>query len=564
METPTTTTVVRPTEKSRPVRRPSRRDFVLLFLGLLALFAYASPRWNDWNQNSRLSLVRSIVDKGTVQIDGYAAINGDFAFFNGHYYSDKPPGPALAGVIPYLVLKTALSNPLGDWLLQKLETSSSFSQTFTEGSVAGTADSTPRDKLIGALARIWLSFWLVAVPVALMLCCFWAFAWRITGRYRASLVLTLGLALGTTLFPYSSLYYSNSLTAALLFISFFLLYRDRAEESSKESSEARGNRAYFSPRLYWLVGTLLGLSVISQYETVLIAGPLALYGLAFAKDWPGRFGRALWLVVGGLPPGMVLVIYDLISFKNPLPVGYEYSILWADRHSQGFMSLTYPHLDALWGLTFSPYRGIFLLSPFLLLAIPGFYFGLRRAGLRWETALCLWATIAFFLFTASSAMWWGGFTFGPRYLISCLPFMALTVALLVREANFRGWWGSSGWCWWLELPVALAILIVLPASLVGREWPSETVQNPLADYLWPRLFAGNFALNPGMALGLKGLWSFLPLLLIFGIIYSLVMLWPGKSSNTRKNIKVAGLSPEPGLGAKSLETDYGRTRDILS
>jgi hypothetical protein len=539
MQTTTRPSLVIKTEGAK--RAPTRRDFIFLFLGLMALFAYASPRWNDWNQNSRLSLVRSIVDSGTVRIDAYSAANGDYAFYNGHYYSDKPPGPALVGVPFYAVLKLGLSNPLADWLLGKLEKSSSFNQTFTQGSVEGTANSTPREKIIGALARIWLSLWLVALPVAVMLSCFWAMAWEITRRYWASLAVTLGLALGTTLFPYSSLFYSNSLTAALLFISFFLLYR------AKKTPKDRPGNYRVPVRTFWLVGSLLGLSVISQYETVLVAGPFVLYGLSLATGWRERVRRGLWLVAGGLPPGLVLVVYDFISFNTPLPVGYEYSILWADRHSQGFMSLTYPHLDALWGLTFSPYRGVFLLSPFLLLAIPGFYFGLRQAGLRWETALCLWATVAFFLFTASSAMWWGGFTFGPRYLVSCLPFMALAVALVVREADLKGW---PGFNWWLGIPVVISILIVLPASLVGREWPSETIQNPLLDYLWPRLLSGNFALNPGMALGLKGLLSYLPLALVLGLLYSGIYRWPWRPSSGSKNKKAVASFPETSPGVK--------------
>jgi hypothetical protein len=531
-----------------PIRRsPTRRDYLFLFLGLMALFAYAAPRWNDWNQNSRLSLVRSIVDSGTVQIDAFSAANGDYAYYNGHYYSDKPPGPALAGVIPYAVLKLALSNPLADWLLDKVSKSSSFSRTFSEGSVAGVADSTPRDKLLGALARIWLSLLLVALPVALMLCYFWAWTCQITGRYRTSLALTLGLALGTTLFPYSSLFYSNALTAALLFISFFLLYR--AKERVLERAKEKAGQHPVPGKLYWLVGTLLGLSVISQYETVLIAAPLGLYALAHPATWRERGRRTLWLVLGGLPPGLVLVIYDLVSFNTPLPVGYEYSILWADRHSQGFLSLTYPHLEAVWGLTFSPYRGLFLLSPFLLLALPGFYFGLRRAGLRLETALCLWSSLAFFLFNTSSAMWWGGFTFGPRYMISCLPFLALAVALLLREADLRHWPGLG---WWFGLPVALSVLIVLPASLVGRDWPSETYQNPLTEFLWPKLLAGDLARNPGMALGLKGPLSYLPLLLALGLLYGALYHWP------RGFPPGAGRDPAPqenGLALKLMEPE---------
>ena len=77
-----------------PAAGPSRKALIFLFLALVALYSYCAPRWNDWNQNSRLSLVRSVVDYGTVQIDKFASTTGDYAFYKGHYYSDKPPGPA--------------------------------------------------------------------------------------------------------------------------------------------------------------------------------------------------------------------------------------------------------------------------------------------------------------------------------------------------------------------------------------------------------------------------------------------------------------------------------------
>ncbi len=510
-------------------RQPGRRSLVFLFLTLLALFAYCAPRWNDWNQNSRLSLVRSVVDYGTFRIDAYAAINGDFAYYQGHYYSDKPPGPALAGIVPYAALKLALSNPVADWVIERLAGSRSFSQTFTEGSIAGRTDTTSRDKILGALARIWLSVLLVAAPVALATCLFWLWVGQLIGRYWWSLGLTLALALGTTMFPYSSLYYNHALTAALLFISFFLLHRWRT------------NNDRHSRRTLALVGFLLGFCLISQYETVLIAGPLALYALLGA----GRrenLGRVLWLGLGALPPLVALVVYDLVAFGTPWPIGYQYSILWLDRHSQGFMSLTYPHLEALWGLTFSPFRGLFLLSPFLLLALPGFYFGLKRPGYRLEAGLSLWASLSFFLFNASSVMWSGGHTFGPRYLVSCLPFLALGVGFFLREAALRDWRGVG---WWFGLPAVLSVLIVLPATLVGRNWPTDDYTSPLTDYLWPQLFAGNLARNPGMALGLKGPLSFLPLLLAVVLLYLLIFRfrWPWDGGKAGRGSQSKPLGP---------------------
>ncbi len=503
-------------------RQPTRRALIFLFLTLLAIYAYATPRWNDWNQNSRLSLVRAIVEQGTLRVDTYQSSTGDYAYYQGHYYSDKPPGPALAGVLPYAALKAALSSPPLASLITQISQSPSFNATFTEGTNYGQSDSTPRDKLIGAMGRILMTVVVICIPTAFMLCLFWKWCCQITGRYWLSLSLTLALAFGTTLFTYSTLFYNHALSATLLFISFYLLHRLKP---------AKGPKSWLA-----VCGFLLGFSLISQYESALIALLLGLYALATVSRtyW---WHRILWLGVGALPALLALVVYDLLAFGTPLPIGYQYSTLWLDKHSQGFMSLTYPHVEALWGLSFSPYRGLFFLSPFLLLALPGFYFGLRRKDYRSEAALALWSGVAFFLFNASSVMWWGGHAFGPRYLVTCLPFVAFGVALLLREATIRQWRGVA---LWFGLPVLLSVALVLPASLAGRQWPSEEFSNPLTDYLWPQLLSGNLALNLGRAIGLNGIFSYLPLIAGLGLLYGLMFLWPRRKTSPLVSSKLPG------------------------
>ena len=59
------------------------------------------PRWADWNQNSRFDLVVALVEDHTFQIDKYVANTGDYALYDGHYYSDKAPGMALLGLPVY-------------------------------------------------------------------------------------------------------------------------------------------------------------------------------------------------------------------------------------------------------------------------------------------------------------------------------------------------------------------------------------------------------------------------------------------------------------------------------
>ena len=116
------------------------------------------------------------------------------------------------------------------------------------------------------------------------------------------------------------------------------------------------------------VGLLLGYSVITEYPSVLIVGVLFLYALQRLQDRR----RIAWVVLAGALIAVGWMFYNNAIFGSPLSLGYSHSELWTDQHESGFMSLTRPHWDALWGITFSAFRGLFVLSPLLLLAWPGF------------------------------------------------------------------------------------------------------------------------------------------------------------------------------------------------
>ncbi len=70
-----------------------------LLIAAVVLVSYAYfYEGGGWNQNSRLDLVRAIVEQGTLRIDPFHENTNDKAFANGHYYSDKAPGLALLAV----------------------------------------------------------------------------------------------------------------------------------------------------------------------------------------------------------------------------------------------------------------------------------------------------------------------------------------------------------------------------------------------------------------------------------------------------------------------------------
>src|SRR5690349_1669030 len=97
-----------------------RRTFLLLGALLLASYSYVLPRWADWNQNSRLDLVRALSEQHDVVIDSYVGNTGDYALYQGHAYSDKAPGPAFLALPLALALQPALDHPASQGLLERL------------------------------------------------------------------------------------------------------------------------------------------------------------------------------------------------------------------------------------------------------------------------------------------------------------------------------------------------------------------------------------------------------------------------------------------------------------
>src|ERR1051326_9021728 len=75
---------------------------VVLVAGLFVGYAYFY-QGGGWNQNTRFALVRAMLEEHTLRIDRTGVwdgqiITGDFARHDGHIYSDKAPGLALAAV----------------------------------------------------------------------------------------------------------------------------------------------------------------------------------------------------------------------------------------------------------------------------------------------------------------------------------------------------------------------------------------------------------------------------------------------------------------------------------
>jgi hypothetical protein len=84
-----------------------------------------------------------------------------------------------------------------------------------------------------------------------------------------------------------------------------------------------------------------------------------------------------------------------------------------------------PSLERIWGLTFSPYRGIFIYFPLTFLFFASF---MKKTFNKNNAILFCFIFFAFiFVLNASYYAWSGDVCFGPRHLVVATPFMILAI-----------------------------------------------------------------------------------------------------------------------------------------
>ncbi len=470
-----------------------------ILLVLFLAYAYFIPRGALWNADTRIFLTASIVDRGQLNIDPYAQYTGDKAAYNGHFYSDKAPGSSLFAVPAYALVKLTLYRGETPYL-----------------QLLSGVDEQRTD----FLPRYLITVLVVGLPSALLGGLIFRFLAYLGLGLRGRMVLTLGYGLGTMAFAFSTVFFSHQIAALLLFAAFYLLFRIR--------------RGALSQRHYLSAGGLAGCAIITEYPTVLVVGCLALYVFFSARRW-----RALLLLSVGMLPALALAaVYNTLCFGMPWNQGYANLAgpeAFRVGQAQGFLGVTVPHLDALWQTTFGPYRGIFVLSPFLLLAVPGFVLLFRQRCRAWRAEAALWLGIVviYFLFSVSYYAWDGGYSLGPRHFVPALPFLVLPTALALKQ---RGWLRGVA----VGLIVASIVIVTLATAVFPLNDPrfdsplSERVlpvllgMQPDPDHpaipfaaLWsgfwreaPLFTHARLNNNWGVLFPLPGIWQLLPLLLV--------------------------------------------------
>jgi hypothetical protein len=241
-----------------------------------------------------------------------------------------------------------------------------------------------------------------------------------------ALLLTLAYAFGTTTWVISSQALWQHGMAELLVIGALLLL----------TAPCTAPRALAA-------GLLCGLIAGNRPPDVILAAALGAYGLF----WAGR--RAVLLVAAAaLPVGLVLL--------------YNFGVAGHFAGGYGLMGraefLQYDLLSGLGGLLFSPTRGLFVFSPFLLFLVLAWrHLPRDRGELGLTLALSVGVILQVLLYAKTD--WRAGMAWGPRYLTDLLPLLLWMLVPVVAALR-----GFGRVCFLLAVGVAVAI------EAIGAFW----------------------------------------------------------------------------------------------
>ena len=172
-----------------------------------------------------------------------------------------------------------------------------------------------------------------------------------------------------------------------------------------------------------------------------------------------RDRRALAVyLLAGLPFAALMVLYNHHYLGSPFAFGQVEGARTLAAQKTGVAEVWQtPLLQGLLGLLLSPARGLFVFSPFLLLAIPGMVRVWKIEKLAAMRPLLV-AVLLILCVEARHFDWWGGWSYGYRHVLDLTVFMSL---LLIPA--FETVWHRNGF----RGIFAAALLWSVVAQIIG-------------------------------------------------------------------------------------------------
>lgn len=422
--------------------------YLRLFIFFFITYAYFF-QGGGWTQNTRICLTRAILHERTFIIDACREDSqdpyleffntGDWAFRDGHYYTNKSPMLSILAIPGYA---------LGEALMRRILPDDPAAQ------ILGAA-------YLATVTTVALSGALLCVLMLHLLHRFFGFS---PGR---SLALVLIFGTGTLFFPYSTALYCHSVSSFFCMLALVMLMHIRHRPTDRAALQAA------------TAGAAASIAVLLEASTMYLMPCFMLYLLASPR------GRRLiiFFLAACVPAGLFQLYYNWVCFGGPFESSYAHANPAIMFYENGSL-FGVPTLRRLLELTILPYRGLLVSSPILIMIVPGIVLLFRKKNLRAELLFSAAASLIFLIFVASFHAWYGGSAPGPRYLVPAYPFMfLLTVFAFQKFPRIY------------TLVALLSICINLAITIVAVDIPGD-IRFPLKDVVLKNILQGAVSINP--------------------------------------------------------------------
>jgi hypothetical protein len=445
------------------------RIFSLLFVVCAFFLSFGPGR----TQGARLMAhAHALLYEGRNTIDTCHWNTIDKLYYRGHYFTTGGPGMGYLAV-PFLAVFDGLysfipekaTRKLNERMRQQLE--GQCQSMIAEGCLSFDPAVNKVD-----LLRFHAAIWFFELFIVFLTAAGAVMFYRVLLLFDVEAALAgraaLLLGLGTNLLFYGRIPYTLVPNAVCLLLAFYLIALVQRQQSAGAKAQAA--------RLL-VAGLALGAGVAIHYIQIIGAGLLFLY----AWNQVGS-RRVWWVALGGLPLGLLILLYHYAAFDDPFVYPYKYTIPFVARVSDGqqhLVRLAHPTWERMIGIAFSPRRGLFVYNPVLLLLVVLMVKEALFLKRHWrESVLGLGMLASYFLFQASTPIVdtiWG---IGPRYAGAMVPFLMLGVVCIKSALQLNAFYWLGG----------LSVLVNL--LMVQRDIESQRYAFPLGDAVLAFLHSG--------------------------------------------------------------------------
>jgi len=445
---------------------------ILLMITLYILPLAGAPANTNPNEVVRIELATSIAFWAQFDLGNSAAIYGlseDVSTHKGKLYSDKAPGLSMISAPVVWIINPILGRaPLSDlpayWPLRHALT-----------------------MLLLALPTVGLTFLVgAAVP---------------EGNPKHRTAYALIAALTTPLWTYGTVFFGHASAALFIFVAWFLLLGFPGRKPSLEWRQAA------------LGGAAAGFSISTEYPTAILVA--AIFATLLVRRTPllVLIGAAVGALAGVLPT----LVYHQVAFGAPWITGYSFKAAsdFQAIIAHGTFGISWPSVEALWGISFGARRGIFYFCPLLLLTPLGLSWMVQKRGWR-DAGPILTATTAYILFAAGFVDWTAGWCAAARHLVPIVP-LATAVSLFAAAKLSERRSGAAIVVILITISGTNALLTIVLTPYFPPEFSA-----PLAQLVLPSLVDG--AAFPNILSSATGAAPIAVVILV-GVIVMAALIW---------------------------------------